>query len=120
MMTETKITLVTAALLFAGCAAPADHKGHDGTMDTGDIAAGASATLTYDALGTHAMHCHPHPWMKHNVTVTHDAPESAHVHIRDGDHAGQFLFEPANITIGKGTVVTYHNHGNTTHTATEV
>lgn len=120
MLSGATPALVAIAVVLAGCAAPANsHDGHDDALDTGDIAPGATATLTYDALGTFAMHCHPHPWMKHNVTVTADAPGAVHVHIHDGGAPGDYRFEPTNITIGKGSVVTYHNHGNMTHTATE-
>ena len=112
------LPLLALAAGLAGCLAPSAGHAHAG-LDTGDIAPGGEATLTYDHVGTFAMHCHPHPYMEHVVTVTDDAPAPAHVHILDGDEPGAYRFEPADLSVGKGSVVTYHNHGRLTHTATQ-
>jgi plastocyanin len=121
-MRTAPVLLAALAVLLAGCATPqAAHGGHeDSLLDTGDIAPGASATLTFAHVGQLAIHCHPHPFMEHAVTVTDDAPTEAHVHIHDGEQPGDYRFEPANLTVGAGSVVTYHNHGTLTHTATQM
>lgn len=127
-MTRTLVYfLVTAtSTLLAGCmggmGGMSPNMGNmehaAGGPDTGDIAPGANKTLTFDTLGTIAMHCHLHPFMLHNVTVTAEAAAPAHVHIVDGADKSAYAFDPQNITVGKGSVVTYHNHGTNTHTAT--
>jgi plastocyanin len=106
--------LITGVIILAGCASEPHHM--EG-LDTGDIAPNAEDSLTFEATTT--IHCHPHPWMSQNVTVTDDAPSDVHVHIVDGLDAEEYRFEPEDLTIGKGSRVTYHNHGNFTHTATE-
>jgi plastocyanin len=42
----------------------------DGSFDSGNIAAGASASLEFDTPGTYTYYCTPHPWMKATITVT--------------------------------------------------
>ena len=42
----------------------------DGAFDTGEIAPGASATVTLDEPGTYAYHCDFHPNMVATITVT--------------------------------------------------
>lgn len=123
MTRSLAILLLATSTILAGCVGTMDKAMGNmqhaaGGPDTGDIAPGANKTLTFDTLGTIAMHCHPHPFMLHNVTVTNDPPAPAHVHIVDGLETRAYAFEPQNITIGKGSVVTYHNHGTNTHTAT--
>lgn len=108
---------VVIAALVAGCASSQPH--HAGAIDTGDIPPGEERTLLYENVGELGMHCHPHQWMLHNVTVT-DAPAGEfHVDILDGTDEDEFRFEPAKLAVGKGSRVTYHNHGNFTHTATQ-
>lgn len=109
--------LVVAMVLVAGCTS--SKPDHGATFDTGDIPPGEERTLVYEKAGALDMHCHPHQWMLHNVTVTDDPPAEFHVHIVDGIDESEFRFEPSNLTIGKGSRVTYHNHGNFTHTATQ-
>lgn len=94
------------------------------TMDTGSakstdyIAPGASKTLTYSTAGIYRMHCHPHPAMRHNVTVIdgYEGAKNVEVQIVDGSQ-GQY-YVPENIVIGTGTTVTYKNVGQQPHTAT--
>ena len=40
-----------------------------GAWDTGDIAAGQSASLTFDTAGVYTYNCSPHPWMIGQVLV---------------------------------------------------
>lgn len=113
------ILLLVAAVVLAGCSAPRQGHAHEATgLDTGDIAPGKSRTLTCEEGGTLAMHCHPHPFMLHNVTVTGAPAGPAHVHIFDGETPEESRFEPAELTVGRGGEVTYHNHGSLVHTAT--
>jgi quinohemoprotein ethanol dehydrogenase len=37
--------------------------------DTGDIAPGASASITFDTAGTYTFACKPHPWMFGQIIV---------------------------------------------------
>jgi alcohol dehydrogenase (cytochrome c) len=41
----------------------------DGSFDTGDIAPGATAQVTFNATGTFNFNCTPHPWMLGRVIV---------------------------------------------------
>jgi quinohemoprotein ethanol dehydrogenase len=41
----------------------------DGSWNTGDIAAGQSASVTFDKAGTWLYNCTPHPWMLGEITV---------------------------------------------------
>lgn len=116
---KPSILLVSLAVLLAGCATTKSHDGHEGGLDTGDIAPGAQKQVTFGAGPTVAMHCHPHPFMRHNVTLQEGAPSEAHVHILDGLDEAEYRFEPENLTVAPHAVVTYHNHGNFTHTATQ-
>ncbi len=45
----------------------------DGSWDTGDIAQGASASVTFDTPGTYTYHCTIHPNMVATITVTEAA-----------------------------------------------
>jgi plastocyanin len=107
-------SLAPAGLLMvlAGCL------GTGAALDTGDIAPGGSATLTFRKAGSYDMHCHPHPFMEHVVTVTEDGPAEAHVHIEDGNTTLEYRFVPDVVVVRPGGVVTYHNHGELPHTAT--
>lgn len=109
-----KPLLLSLSLLLAGCAGA----GHTAGLDTGDIAPGAEKTLTFGAESVD-LHCHPHPAMKHRVEIAADAPPTVHVHILDGATEEEFRFEPRTVTLAPGGTVTYHNHGNLTHTATQ-
>lgn len=111
---RTSILFVCTTVILAGCASE-PHRAEG--LDTGDIPPSESKTLLFDASTT--MHCHPHPWMTQNVTLTDDPPSEVHVHIVDGMDENAYRYEPEKLTIGKGSRVTYHNHGNFTHTATQ-
>lgn len=111
---------VSVAILVSGCASSEHPEGHGAGLDTGNIASGDEAVLTFATSGVLPLHCHPHPWMMHNVTIAEGGPLEAHVHIVDNKTALEgWRFEPENLTVGIGARVTYHNHGNQTHTATQ-
>lgn len=84
------------------------------------IQPGASKSLAYGTSGVYRMHCHPHPWMLHNVTVIEGfaGPKAVEVAFIDGTAKGDYRFVPENIVVGVGTVVTYKNYGAQPHTAT--
>lgn len=42
----------------------------DGAFDTGDIPAGAAASVTFNTPGTYTYNCSPHPWMIGQIIVT--------------------------------------------------
>lgn len=111
--------LLPATLLLAGCTS----MGHDmssmgGSLDTGDIKPGETRNLTFATTGTVRIHCHQHPFMTQNITVTDAAPETHHIHIQDGANMEDYRFVEANLTLGKGSTLTYHNHGTQVHSAT--
>lgn len=115
-----RLALLSAiAMVAAGCATPADHEGHDAVLDTGDIPPASEMPLRFDVAEPLEIHCHPHPWMRQNVTLTGEPPTEVHVDILDGSEENEFRFEPSELRIGRGSTVTYHNHGNFTHTATQ-
>lgn len=113
--------VVFLGLHFAGVGGgPGRHVAPAGpsTLDTGDIAPGGEAQLTFGSQSL-PIHCDPHPFMRQNVTVAEGGPSEAHVDILDGDATSEYRFEPANLTIASGATVTYHNHGRLVHTATQ-
>lgn len=83
---------------------------------------GASRSLKFVTPGVYPMHCHPHPWMFHNVTVVegYKAPAAVDVYIVDGKEQNEYRFVPENIVVAPNTVVTYHNVGALPHTATSM
>jgi plastocyanin len=85
---------------------------------------GQSAAIKFTIPGQWQMHCHPHPWMRGNITVVENyanAPAQVDVNIiDDGAHPNEFRYSPENVTIGVGTVVLFHNIGTQPHTATSL
>jgi plastocyanin len=83
------------------------------------IQPGASASIRFDELGVFYMHCHPHPWMRNNVTVVDDGrpPETVTVRFVDGDALGDYHFVPENVIVPKGSTVVYQNDGAQPHQA---
>lgn len=81
---------------------------------------GKSASIKYTEAGIYRMHCHPHPYMKHNVTVVdgYKGPSTVNVTITDGAKLNEYRFVPEEIIIGKGTTVVYTNVGQLPHSAT--
>lgn len=98
-------------------AAPAKVAG----LNTSLIQAGASKSLKFVAAGVYGMHCHPHPYMRHNVTVIdgYQGPSKVTVKIVDGDSQSDSRFVPENIIVGVGTEVAYENVGALPHTSTQ-
>ena len=89
------------------------------SLDTKVIEPTASKVLTFTTAGVFRMHCHPHPAMKHNVTVVDGlAPSDVTVDIVDGATMDKYRFVPENIVVGVGSKVTYVNKGKLAHTAT--
>lgn len=84
------------------------------------IQPGNSKPLTYSKAGVYSMHCHPHPAMRHNVTVIdgYSGPKAFEVFITDGEKQNEYRFVPENIVVPTGAVVTYKNVGQQPHTAT--
>lgn len=101
------------------------HGGGDGGMDmidTGDIAPGVSAEpFTVENTGWYTFHCHPHPWMKFNVTVVEGAATSGviDVHAVNGEGDDTFRFYPEDLTVAPGTQIRVHNNGTVVHTVME-
>lgn len=98
-------------------AAPAKVAGLNTTL----IQPGASKSLKFAAAGVYGMHCHPHPFMRHNVTVIdgYQGPSKVTVKIVDGDAQSDSRFVPENIVVGVGTEVVYENVGALPHTSTQ-
>ncbi|HWH09326.1 MAG TPA: hypothetical protein VNX21_09005, partial [Candidatus Thermoplasmatota archaeon] len=94
--------------------------GGHAALDTGLIEPGAERTLVFAHVGTFELHCDPHPFMRHEVTVREGGPMQAHVHVLDGASTDEFRYEPRALEVGPGAVVAYHNHGALAHTASEM
>ena len=54
--------------------APHTATGDNGEFDTGQLAQGASASVTFDTAGTYAYHCDVHPDMVASIVVTAGEP----------------------------------------------
>lgn len=123
-MTQLKRALAPVAVAFAlaGCTGTPDGTDQGGTraLDTGTIPPGAEKTLTFPEPRAYNLHCDPHPFMRHNATAQAGGVSTAHVHILDGKTTDEYRFDPQNITVSPGAVVTYHNHGSLEHTASEM
>lgn len=80
---------------------------------------GQSRAIKFDIAGIWQMHCHPHPFVRGNISVIegYQGPAQVDVQMLDGARA-DYRFFPENITIAPGTVVVYHNKGSQAHTAT--
>lgn len=96
-------------------------------LDTGSakdgsdwIQPGASKSVTFTEAGSFEMHCHPHPFMRSNVTVVdgYAGPKEVTVKITDGAELGTYRFVPENVLVAPGTTVVYENVGAQPHTAT--
>ena len=110
----TKFVWATGPLPLTSPAKVAD-------LDTKVFDPGASKSLKFTSAGVYAMHCHPHPFMKHNVTVIDGYQSAARVTvlITDGATNGEYRFSPENIVVGVGTEVVYENVGKLPHSATQ-
>ena len=90
-------------------------------FDTGNIEPGAkSKILLVKEEGLYRFHCHPHPWMKFNLTVKAGAPTTDQtVTILDGKSQGEYRYAPEELVVGPGTKVQFANKGQQMHTATQ-
>lgn len=89
-------------------------------LNTGNIEAGQSKPLTFKEEGLYQLHCHPHPWMKVNVTVQQGAPVGEHaITILDGRAQSEYRYAPEDLVVGPGAKVNFVNNGAQMHTATQ-
>src|SRR5581483_10263263 len=67
--------------------------------DTPLIQPGQSAAIVYDEPGVFYMHCHPHPWMRSNVTILDNKqpPQTVTVHFVDGLALSDYRFWPSEV-----------------------
>lgn len=100
---------VTAAKADTGSSKGADY-----------IAPGEAKSITFVMAGVYRLHCHPHPDMRHNVTVIegYDSPRVVEVAIFDGEKQNEYRYVPENIVVGVNTTVNYKNVGQQPHSAT--
>jgi alcohol dehydrogenase (cytochrome c) len=70
--TPTQISIKAGTTVTWTNAGPAAHTATaaDGSWDTGDIAPGQAASVTFDTPGTYTYFCTPHPFMLGQVIVT--------------------------------------------------
>jgi alcohol dehydrogenase (cytochrome c) len=68
--TPTQISVPAGTTVTWTNAGPATHTSTSQAWDTGDIAPGESASVTFDTPGTYVYYCTPHPFMLGQVTVT--------------------------------------------------
>lgn len=80
----------------------------------------SSKSLVFSTTGAFQMHCHPHPYMRSNVTVVdgYVGPKEVRVQIVDGTRPSESRYVPENILVAPGTNVVYENVGTQPHTAT--
>lgn len=90
----------------------AGHEHSAALPNTGDIAAGASKTLKFEAAGVYQVHCHPHPWMVSKVIVDSMGAKNASVDIVE------YSYQDAVVRLAPGGSVTYKNLDKLPHTAT--
>ena len=68
--TPTQISVPAGTTVTWTNAGPTTHTVTSAAWDSGDIAAGESASVTFDTPGTYVYYCTPHPFMLGQVTVT--------------------------------------------------
>lgn len=83
-------------------------------IDSGLFAKDKSWSYTFLEEGTYLFHCHPHPTMKHTVTVSSAAPASTSTQVAIKD----FKFGPESITVRPNTKIVYTNRDVVEHTVT--
>jgi len=89
----------------------------DGSFDSGLVAPGETASIQFDAAGTYAYVCTPHPWMKGYVVVSPDAssaPAMAMVEANPSD-INSWGFA---VNVPAGATVAWTNTGSQAHTVT--
>src|SRR5581483_3826315 len=87
------------------------------TTQTAMIDPGSNASITFDQAGVFLEHCHPHPWMRQNVTILDNGqpPVTVVTHFHDGASVGDFRFVPDTLVLPKGSTVIYQNDGSQAH-----
>lgn len=108
------------SFLWATGPLPAAARTEMASLDTKEIAPGASKSLRFQEAGVYGVHCHPHPFMTLNLTVVEglQGPSEVAVDILDGESPGEYRFAPDALVVGAGTEVVFTNRGSLTHTAT--
>src|SRR5438552_10312432 len=78
---------------------------------TASIEPGHSESITFDEAGVFYEHCHPHPWMRSNVTILDSGrtPVTTTVHFVDGATPADFHFTPENLVLPLVSTVVYQN-----------
>jgi FtsP/CotA-like multicopper oxidase with cupredoxin domain len=86
-------------------------------FDSGPLNPGDTFSFTFAAEGTYEYHCNLHP-MSGRVRVTAAGPTTPKtVQILDNPAPGRF--DPDDVTVGPGTVVTWTHAGGIQHTVTD-
>ncbi len=84
----------------------------DGRWDTGIIAGGASAEITFRSPGGQPYFCDVHPSMKGQVVVGNGSGETHEVTVRNN------VYDPETVVINSGDTVRWTNFDLEPHTAT--
>lgn len=83
-------------------------------FDTGSLAPGQSASITFDTTGSTDYVCTFHTSQMQGSVTVEDGASTEDVTVT----VDEYSFSPASITIGPGARVTWVNQGNMNHTAT--
>lgn len=93
-----------------------------GTFDTGEIAPGTSATVTFDTPGRVEIFCQINPSTMNAIVVVDPGdspPPRTRVQLYDEFREGETRrFDPADLTVDAGTEITVANVGGLEHTLT--
>lgn len=121
-VTATSTTGGTLTFTWATGQLPGTVAASGAPLNTSLIEPGSTKTLVFTRAGLYNMHCHPHPFMRSNVTVIdgYKGPDLVDVQIQDGATTSDYRFVPENIVVGPGTKVVYHDVGKLAHTSTEL
>jgi plastocyanin len=92
------------------------------TFDTGEIAPGTSATVTFDTPGRVEIFCQINPSTMNAIVVVDpgdDPPARTRIQLYDEFREGETRrFDPADLTVDEGTEITVANVGGLEHTLT--
>ncbi len=112
------LVLAAGLALTMACSKKATNPGGGGgggggaELSSPDLGSSAAYPHTFMTTGTFPYHCRFHGVMTGSVMVDNSAAAPKAVSIVD------FSFSPANITVGKGSTVTWTNNGSATHSVT--